>query len=315
MRQRRKNRHDRPHPVALTRQVDAFLQHLRARKYQPASVSKRHSDLKHLLDYLHDHDIARFQDVDPAVLHAYHTQLHAAGYADQTVSSAITAVRRLFAWLEATAVLFENPARALTGHCATTKQLGLVLDHAQVKRLLAVPALHTHKGRRDRAILETLYATGIRLSECTAIELPHLDLQARTLQVYGKGSKERLLPLGTQAAEHIASYLEHTRAQLLHRSHGSPGHTRLWLSHTGAPLGKQTIQITVRTCARTAQLPTGTDTHTLRRTCATHLLRNGAHPLLVAKLLGHADLKTLGHYLKTTIADLMETHAKTNPGR
>ena len=203
MKQKSKTCHRRStdYPATLTAYVYDFLEHLRSKKYSPVSVKKRQTDYNCLLDYLTSCGIQRFQDIDFQALDNFHTHMKTSGYADNTISSAITSVRRLFTWLEETGHLFENPARKLTGYSAQKKKLGLVLTTHQIKKLMAIPNLTTPLGLRDRAILETLYATGIRLSECQAITIFDIDLEARTIKATGKGSKQRLLPLGTYATK------------------------------------------------------------------------------------------------------------------
>jgi integrase/recombinase XerD len=304
----------RPIPDSLTRPVGDFLKHLEAAGLSPASVDKRRTDLLCLQNFLCDVGTVNPRDVTAQTLEDFLTRLRQLGYSHHTIESAVTSFRRLFAWLEDQAILFENPARRIKITYAR-KKLGLVLTPAQVDRLLSQPDTATTKGLRERAILEVLYATAMRLSECAGLSLFDIDLSNRTVKVHGKGSKDRLLPLGKQASRYLVLYLEHSRSRLTQRACASKDTHNLWLSYTGAPLGKQTIQKMIKHYSHTAKIPDETDTHTLRRTCATHLLQGGAHPIMVSQLLGHVDIKSLSHYLKTTITDLMAAHAKTNPGK
>ncbi len=293
---------------ALLTGLDDFLKEVAAR-FSPKTVSKRRCCL---LRFLHEAGIRRYQDVTQDHLWRYHQQLIDQAYSAHSVYAYLASIRLLYRHLEEQSLLFENPAL----HMSIPKprqELGLVLSEQQVKALLHQPDITKPIGLRDRAILELLYATGIRLGECTGLSVFDADLDNRTVKVFGKGSKERVLPIGKHAARYLRLYMKEARPKLI-RQNDPP--EELWLSHRRAnPLGDQAIRVLVQKHARAAGLPKQTDTHTLRRTCATHLLRGGAHPVAVAHLLGHADLGTLAHYLKTTITDIQQTHAGTSPGK
>jgi site-specific recombinase XerD len=302
---------DRYEPALLTA-MDAFLQSLTARRYSPTSVHKRYSCILRFIHFLFETGIRRYQDVGPAHLNRYHRQLVDQNYSTHSVYAYMASVRLFYRHLEEQSLLFENPTLHITIP-KPRQQLGLVLTQTQINTLLHQPDLARPTGLRDRAIIELLYSTGIRLSECTQLTIFDADLDNRTVKVLGKGNKERILPVGKHAAKYLRLYMKEARPRLI-RDNDPPEH--LWLSHRlAAPMDGQTIRIMLQRHARAAALPKQTDTHTLRRTCATHLLRGGAHPVAVAHLLGHRDLGTLSHYLKTTITDLQQTHAGTKPGK
>lgn len=302
-------------PQSLTGSVREFLKHLKAVDMSPSTVKKREYDLLCFQNYLCDEGILSYQDVSVNVLEGFIARLREYEYSDHSIESASTSIRRLFCWMEEQAILFENPVSQLKITYHSKKKLGLVLTHDQVAKLLDQPNITTTGGVRDRCILEVLYGTGIRLAECEGLSVFDLDLTGRTIKVHGKGRKERLLPLGKYAVKYLQIYMEHGRSKLMQRSRASKDCHSLWLSRTGAALGKQTIQKSIRQYSKQAKLPAGTDTHTLRRSFATHMLQGGAHPIMVSQLLGHNDLKTLSHYLKISITDLTKTHAHTPPGK
>ncbi len=138
-----------------------------------------------------------------------------------------------------------------------------------------------------------------------------IDIQAQTVRVLGKGRKERHLPCGKHAAQTLTNYLKHARRKLLNKD--KPPTDTLWLNKYGEVFSMQMLNIIVRDYGRKVGLKIST--HTLRRCCATHMLQNGAHPLMVAEMLGHATLKNLSQYLQVTITDLKNTHQQSNLGK
>lgn len=304
--------HAESYPNALQQQLDGYIADLRARKQAPATIRKRTDNVKRLLDHLADRHVCRLQDVDLDVLTSFRLALIDHGYAPNTIYSCLVTVRCFFAFLTDHGVLFENPAAAMP-IAKPPKTLALVLDQDQIRRLLNQPDLTTPAGQRDRAVLELLYATGIRAGECVGLTIFDADLDKQTVKVRGKGAKDRLLPLGRHAADHLRHYLATARPRLI-RDNDPPD--KLFLGCRRArPLQVTDLRLIIKRHAPAADLPYQTDTHTIRRTCATHMLRGGAHPVAVARMLGHADLTSLAHYLKTTITDLKQTHAKTKPGQ
>ncbi|MGD0413495.1 MAG: tyrosine-type recombinase/integrase, partial [Verrucomicrobiota bacterium] len=184
---------------------------------------------------------------------------------------------------------------------------------SHIALLLETPDTSTASGLRDRAWLELAYATGARRIELFRLNVRDLDLQQGLVRLFGKGDKERLVPLGSQARHWLTRYLAEARPKLL-KAKETPA---LWLSsHGGGPLGYEAIQQQLRTLTRKAGLPASLLTpHNLRRACATHLLDHGASPLMLKELLGHERTATLSHYLRQTIADVRATHRRSAPGR
>lgn len=295
---------------SLLNAMNSFVEQVGLR-HSAGTACKRRSCLLRFIHYLHTAGIMRYQDVTTDDLWRFHGQLKQQDYSTHSLYAYLTSVRLFYRYLTGQSMVFENPAAAMI--LAKPKQrLGLVLTEEEIRKLLRQPDIATPLGLRDRAMLEVLYSTGIRLGECSTLTVFDADPDNATLTVIGKGSKERILPLGRHAVRYLRRYLKDARPKLI-RDNDPP--EALWLSHRKArPLDKGTIRITVQKYARRADLPAETDTHTLRRTCATHMLRGGAHPMAVATLLGHSGLASLAHYLKTTITDLTNTHKETKPG-
>ena len=182
---------------------------------------------------------------------------------------------------------------------------------ADLRRLLAAPNAAAPFGVRDRALLETAYATGARREELVTLDATAVDLVNATVRVVGKGRRERVLPLTRPAVAWLNRYTTRARPVLLKGKLDEPA---LWIDLHAGRLSPHGLDVLVKKHAAAAKLR-GVTPHTLRRACATHLLQGGAHPVFVQQLLGHATLRHLAHYLRMTIAELKATHARSKPGR
>ena len=184
-----------------------------------------------------------------------------------------------------------------------------VLTHAQIRKLLAVIDTGDPAGYRDRAMLEVLYSTGIRVGELMGLNVGDADTRNRTLIVTGKGDKQRVVPIGKTALRYLESFTVAVRPYLSR----DPGERALFLDHNGRRLKNHVIARRLTRYADRARLDVNVTPHTFRRSCTTELIRSGANLYHVKELLGHESLDTVRHYAKLTIADLKETHAKCHP--
>jgi len=291
--------------------TNRFLAHCSDRRQSRNTVDKRRQDLRRFFLHLDDKGITRLQDVALADIQGFHRRLVDRGYKDNVIESSLRAVKLLFDFLQEEGVLFENPARKLKIP-KTPVVMGHVLTEKEIKRLIAMPDLSTNVGIRDRAIMETLYSTGMRRGELIGLAVHDVDLDRATIRVKGKGKKVRLLPLGREAVKYLKLYLQHARPWLLRFVEDSP--EALWITRWQHPINEQTFSRMLCEYCRAAGVEL-LGIHTFRRSCATHMLQNGAHPVVVAQLLGHSDLSSLAHYLRTTITDLKKAHARTVLGR
>jgi integrase/recombinase XerD len=187
-----------------------------------------------------------------------------------------------------------------------------VPTEAELARLLAQPDITQPVGIRDRALLEVAYGCGLRRGELVRLTIFDPDFQRGTLRVLGKGRKERIVPLGRQALHWLKRYLQHARPKLLG---GRLNEEALWISGKHRPLGGMGMRQQLWEYSKRAQIKTLMCLHSLRRACATHMLRHGAHPVQIQMLLGHASLKHLSQYLEVTITDLRKTHRQSKPGK
>lgn len=182
------------------------------------------------------------------------------------------------------------------------------LSEAQVEALLDAPDVDTTLGLRDRAMLETLYATGLRVSELVALKFSETSLDMGVVRVFGKGNKERLVPLGEVAVEWLTRYLRDARPQLAKGPHDA-----LFLTPRGAPMTRQAFWYLIRRHAAVAIPGVPLSPHTLRHAFATHLLNNGADLRVVQMLLGHADISTTQIYTHVARERLKRLHAAHHP--
>ncbi len=298
--------------AALTGPVDEFLADLRARKFSPQSITKRKDDLRKLLIYLEARGIGALADVDLKTLEAYRFALVDHGYGDSSIESALRAASLFFRFLEERGKLFENPAKRLKVPKAPVI-MGTVLTEKEIRKLLAQPDVTRPQGLRDRAILEVLYSTGMRRGEAVALTVFDVHLDEATVKVTGKGRKQRLLPLGKHAVKYLRLYMKEARPRFCPKL--CPAPDALWLDRRRQGLSTQGITHLISLYGKQAKLGKSVDAHAIRRTCATLLLRGGAHPVVVAQLLGHSGLRSLSHYLRTTITDLQKAHSISNPGK
>lgn len=232
-------------------------------------------------------------------------------YASTTVARKVAAMKSFCHFLLRTAVISDDPAEKLDSP-KVKKQLPNTLTPAEVDQLLALPASGepTPKALRDVALLEVLYATGMRVSEVAQVTLDDLDLDAGTVRCLGKGSKERVMPLYTEAIVAVQAYLERGRPALL----GSNKLERtLFLNPRGERLTRQGLWLIIKGYARELGLEDRVTPHTLRHSFATHMLNGGAGLREVQRLLGHANISTTQVYTHISRQHLREVYDATHP--
>jgi integrase/recombinase XerD len=276
-----------------------FIQGLRDRRQSENSIRSSGFAFAHLKAFLSCSGMT-LPDVTPDDLDRLGHSLVQKGLAVMTVHLILRHVRRLFHWLTETNRIFQDPGKGWSKPKAV-RPLMTAPSVEQVLALLAQPDITTPRGIRDRAFLETAYSTGARLEELTQLSLRDLDLERGLMRVMGKGRKERMLPLGRESVSWLREYIGDARMKLAGDQAEDQG--RLWLAKGGRPLSGRGIRWMLSRYARDAGL-VSISPHALRRACATHMLRRGAHPVQIQHLLGHVDASTLNPYLRLTICDL-----------
>lgn len=239
----------------------------------------------------------------------YMTQLKEKGLAAATIARKLAAIKAFYRFMTAEGYMDANPAEVVE---AGTKGIKLprVLSEDEVVRLLNQPDITTAEGFRDRTMLEVLYATGMRVSELINLTLERVDLNMRYIIAFGKGSKERIVPLGSVAAEFLQQYLEKVRPKLTHAGRNT---NIVFLAFGGHELTRQRFWQIIRAYGRKANINKALTPHILRHSFATHLLDNGADLRSVQELLGHSDISTTQIYTHLTNKRLRDIYAKAHP--
>ena len=239
----------------------------------------------------------------------YMTQLKEKGLAAATIARKLAAIKAFYRFMTAEGYMDVNPAEVVE---AGTKGIKLprVLSEDEVVRLLNQPDITTAEGFRDRTMLEVLYATGMRVSELINLTLERVDLNMKYIIAFGKGSKERIVPLGSVAAEFLQQYLEKVRPKLTHAGRNT---NIVFLAFGGHELTRQRFWQIIRGYGRKAKINKALTPHILRHSFATHLLDNGADLRSVQELLGHSDISTTQIYTHLTNKRLRDIYAKAHP--
>jgi integrase/recombinase XerD len=239
---------------------------------------------------------------------AYLAQQLQAGRSPRSVARYLSGFRQFYRWLVREGRLAEDPT-ALIESPRVGRSLPKALSEAQVEALLAAPDTGTAVGLRDRAMLELMYATGLRVSELTGLELGSLSLNQGVVRVLGKGRKERLVPIGEQALEWLQRYLAEARPQLM-KDGQSP---RVFVTARRSGMTRQAFWHAVARHAQSAGIRQRISPHGLRHSFATHLLNHGADLRVVQMLLGHSDLSTTQIYTHVAREGLKRLHEKHHP--
>jgi len=292
--------------MQLDRAFDAFLTSCRVeRGLSRHTVEAYARDLSRLAERLGAADLSA---LTPQALSEHIGELNTSGkYAPATVRRHIATLRCFCRYLHRRRLLPHNP---FPPHLRAPRSSPLpqAISYAEVQRLLSTPDTRRLLGVRDRALLETLYASGMRVSECCGLELADLDLDAGFARVRGKGGKVRLCPLGDYAVEWLRRYLAETRTALPPSARSS----KVFLSRRGELSRVHAFRL-VRAYAAGAGITVRVTPHTLRHSFATHLLENGADIRVVQELLGHASISTVEFYTRVVTSKLRQVYTKAHP--
>src|SRR3954452_22191435 len=288
--------------------VDAYLDHLRVERRLAAHTLESYArDLAALAAFAAGAG-RRIETLDRQALEAFVREQRGRGLSPRSVARAVAAIRGFFRFLVLDRMLDSRPAGELRPPRAWPA-LPTFLSIEEVDTLIAQQDITTTLGVRDRAMIELLYATGLRVSELVGVRLADLHLDEHYLTCIGKGSKERLVPIGEQASEWIRKYSTTARRELL-KGRASP---RLFLNARGGPLSRIGFWKILKQHARTGRLPATISPHVLRHSFATHLLERGADLRAIQLMLGHADLSTTQIYTHVLEARLRTVYDRFHP--
>lgn len=316
-RRRRQPVGDPNDPRGFERLVHEYFEWQAIHNYSPRTMEAAEAVIGLFLLWCGERGLARPEQVTPAVLERYQRHLYHYRKPDGAPLSFASQVSRLeplrafFKWLARERHILYNPASELEIPRQPRQLPKILLSVAQVEEVLNQPDLETPMGLRNRAILETLYSTGIRRSELVHLKLYDIDLERGTLMVrQGKGRKDRLIPIGERACAWIRRYRDEVRPSLVME----PDHGHLFVTDYGEPFERNRLSDLVRRYMRHAGFAHGS-CHVFRHACATHMLENGADIRYIQALLGHSELSTTQIYTQVSIGKLKEIHAATHPAR
>lgn len=295
--------------VAVT--IAEYKERLKALGYAEATIEVYRVGLDHFRGYLEQREVADLRTVTKQTMLDYKAQVMTGTQAMETKALRIRPVKRLFEHLTESNLLLINPAEGIVETCRRNKKIGPTLTREEVRKLLLQPNLSFRGGIRDRAVMEVLYATGIRRNELLALEVHDVDLRDGIIHVRkGKGRKQRVVPLGKTAAAFLKEYLEKIRP---HYNRKAPKERTLFLTDEGKALTGGALHVSLYNYRKQAGIDKSTSPHTLRRSCATHMLQEGADIRYIQKLLGHTSLATTQQYTKVVPVDIKKTHEETHP--
>lgn len=294
----------------MTGRMQLFLEYLTVELGLSANTRQAYErDLRLFCKMLGFKNSDALVNVSREQITGYMTQLKEKGLAAATIARKLAAIKAFYRFMTAEGYMDANPAEVVE---AGTKGIKLprVLSEDEVVRLLNQPDITTAEGFRDRTMLEVLYATGMRVSELINLTLERVDLNMKYIIAFGKGSKERIVPLGSVAAEFLQQYLEKVRPKLTHADRNT---NIVFLAFGGHELTRQRFWQIIRAYGRKANINKALTPHILRHSFATHLLDNGADLRSVQELLGHSDISTTQIYTHLTNKRLRDIYAKAHP--
>ena len=290
-------------PPAGGAAVDAFLRYLAAeRGASPHTLRSYATDLRDCAAFLRRRGLGALPDADARVIRGYLADLHARGLARTSIARRLATLRSFYRFLIRRGRARANPAREVRTPSLPRRLPGhLPIDQSEA--LFRQPFGDAEADRRDRAILELLYASGVRVAELAGLDVGDLDLREGSVRVLGKGRRERVVPLGRKAIDALRAYLGARES----------GRGPVFRNRRGGPLTVRSLHRIVRGRARAAGLAGRVTPHTLRHTFATHLLDAGADLRLIQELLGHARLTTTQRYTHVSAERLVRVYDAAHP--
>ncbi len=292
--------------------IAKFKNYLPSCGYAPRTVASYRENLAPFVAYLQSRGIDDLRKVTVPIIEDYQHQVMATALAAESKALRLRPVKRLFEYLVAGHKLLINPAEGIVETSRKHRKIGPVLSVEEVKKLMAQPNLSLRPHLRNRAVMEVMYAAGLRINELVHLAVYDVDLADKVIFIRkGKGRKQRVVPLSKTAAGFVREYLEKIRPWWVRKS---PRQRRLFLNHHGQVLTGDSVRTFLRRYRLSAGIKKPVSPHTLRRTCATHMLAAGADIRYVQKLLGHSRLVTTQFYTKVVPAEVKRTHSHTHPG-
>ncbi|MCL6613456.1 MAG: site-specific tyrosine recombinase XerD [Firmicutes bacterium] len=293
----------------MERLLDEFIYHLAVERglAENTLVSYR-TDLAGYISFCRNHGLVSLEQAGKDVIMSYLFQLQLDGRSPATIARHLAAVKSFYRYAAGEGILQKDPSTDLESPKPAQK-LPRVLTVEEVDLLLGQPRISEPAGLRDKAMLELLYATGIRVSELVSLDLEHVNIENGFIRCFGKGAKERIVPLGDVAVRYLKEYLALGRSKLKKLDNADA----LFLNQYGRRLTRQGFWKILKKYARKAKIKMEITPHTLRHSFATHLLENGADLRSVQEMLGHADISTTQIYTHLTRRKLKEVYDRAHP--
>ena len=282
-----------------------FLTNERHRSRNTVESYKR--DITHYIVYLEEHDHIDLTAATAQTVTAYLDALRHNGKAASTISRAAASLKSFYTFIMRNGIIKENPTTAIESP-KPEKKLPNILSADEVERLLSAPLLDDYKGLRDKAMLELLYATGIRVSELINLNLNDVNIPMNFIRCRG-ARKERMIPIGHTAAEAVSAYIDNARIHLVR----SMGETALFVNIAGVRLSRQGFWKIIKHYGKEAKINSPLTPHTLRHSFAAHLIRNGADLESIKEMMGHADISSTQVYSMIPDEHLRSVYSKTHP--
>jgi integrase/recombinase XerD len=294
----------------MTKDLQSFVHYLAVERGLARNTLESYErDLTKYIQFLHNQGISEFGHSQKHHILTFLTLLKNEGRAAATVSRHMVSIRSLYQFLVRERMIEHDPSLNMETP-KLVKKLPKVLSVSEVENLLEAPQTSTAAGMRDKAMLEVLYATGIRVSELISLDVADVNLAMGFLRCMGKGSKERIIPLGRLAGDAARNYIESMRPKLVKPAKSDPA---LFISRIGARMTRQGFWKIIKRYAMEAGIAKDITPHTLRHSFATHLLENGADLRAVQEMLGHADISTTQIYTHVTRSRMKEVYDQTHP--
>ncbi len=290
-------------------QAEQFLKYLKyERGYSANTISAYRSDLKQFQTFLKEEGLMSWEGLMPDVLEDFIAELQEQ-YSASSVARKVACGRSFLSFLFAEGVL-ESDMTEWLQQPKVGRRLPKALSYDEIDSLLSVASQdNTPLGLRDHALIEILYASGLRATEAVTLEIRDIDFERETLRCRGKGNKERVIPLHEKALDAVQSYIENGRPFLMRKA----GETTVFLNHIGHPLTRQGLWFIIQQYAKAVDLENKVTPHTLRHTFATHLLEGGADLRELQQFLGHASISTTQIYTKVTSRRKREAYDRAHP--
>ncbi|MBL7151570.1 MAG: site-specific tyrosine recombinase XerD [Candidatus Omnitrophica bacterium] len=289
--------------------IDVFLDYLSVeRGLSSNTITSYHRDLDFYTDFLDNRRPGSFNKASRNDITNFMFSQKDKGIAPNSIARRLAAIRMFHRFLVREKILKDDPTNLIESP-KLWKKIPQTLSLAEVEKLITRPNIRNRQGMRDRAILETLYATGMRVSEAVNLKLDNVNLDIGFLRCIGKGNKERIIPLGRKALECIKRYLQAARPHLLDKKESD----FLFLSRFGKKISRQSFWKIIKKYAREARINKSIKPHILRHSFATHLLERGADLRSVQELLGHSNISTTQIYTHVNKDRLKNIHRQFHP--